>query len=496
MEVLYRSTRGHGEQVTASQAILQGLSEDGGLFVPVEIPKLDTDMKVLSEMTYQELAYTVMSKFFTDFTEEELKHCINSAYDSKFDVPEIAPLVHADGAYYLELFHGATIAFKDMALSILPHLLTTAAKKNQVKNEIVILTATSGDTGKAAMAGFADVPGTKIIVFYPKNGVSPIQEKQMVTQKGNNTYVVGITGNFDDAQTAVKNMFNDKELEAELDAAGYQFSSANSINIGRLVPQIVYYVYAYASLVRQGKIKDGQEINVVVPTGNFGNILAAYYAKQMGLPVHKLICASNDNKVLYDFFRTGTYDRKRDFILTTSPSMDILISSNLERLIYRIAGGDAKKCAELMQSLTAGGEYTITDEMKAQLTDFYGNYCTEEETAETIKKIFEESKYVIDTHTAVAAGVYDKYTADTKDTTPTVIASTASPYKFTRSVMDALGVNTEGKDDFALADELSSLSGVKLPKAVETIRTASVLHDRVVDAPDMPKAVKEILGIK
>ena len=275
-----------------------------------------------------------MKCFLTDFTEEELKNCINNAYDEKFDTKEIAPLHEADGAYFLELYHGATIAFKDMALSILPHLMTTAAKKNQVKNEIVILTATSGDTGKAAMAGFADVPGTKIIVFYPKHGVSPIQEKQMVTQKGNNTYVVGITGNFDDAQTAVKKMFNDKELEAELDAAGYQFSSANSINIGRLVPQIVYYVYAYASLVRQGKIKDGQEINVVVPTGNFGNILAAYYAKQMGLPVHKLICASNDNKVLYDFFRTGTYDRKRDFILTTSPSMDILISSNLQ-LLYR-----------------------------------------------------------------------------------------------------------------------------------------------------------------
>ena len=291
-------------------------------------------------------------------------------------------------------------------------------------------------------------------------------------------------------------MFNDKELEAELDVAGYQFSSANSINIGRLVPQIVYYVYAYASLVRQGKIKDGQEINVVVPTGNFGNILAAYYAKQMGLPVHKLICASNDNKVLYDFFRTGTYDRKRDFILTTSPSMDILISSNLERLIYRIAGGDAKKCAELMQSLTAGGEYTITEDMKAQLADFYGNYCTEDETAKTIAEIFKDSHYVIDTHTAVAAGVYDKYVKDTNDTTPTVIASTASPYKFTRSVMEALGADTDGKDEFALADELSALSGVKLPQAVETIRTAPVLHNRVVDAPDMPKAVKDILGIR
>ena len=388
MQVLYKSTRGKEEAVTASMAILKGLSEDGGLFVPTEIPKLDVPMDKLAQMSYQETAYEVMKRFLTDFTEEELKNCISRAYDDKFDTKTIAPLHEADGVYFLELYHGATIAFKDMALSILPHLMTTAAKKNNVKNEIVILTATSGDTGKAAMAGFADVPGTKIIVFYPKNGVSPIQEKQMVTQKGNNTYVVGITGNFDDAQTAVKKMFNDQKLEAELDQAGYQFSSANSINIGRLVPQIVYYVYAYASLVRQGKIKDGQEINITVPTGNFGNILAAYYAKQMGLPVHKLICASNDNKVLYDFFRTGTYDRKRDFILTTSPSMDILISSNLERLIYRIAGADAKKCAELMQALSAGGEYTITEEMKSQLGDFYGNFCTEEETAATIAGVF------------------------------------------------------------------------------------------------------------
>ncbi len=495
MQVLYKSTRGKEEAVTASMAILKGLSEDGGLFVPTEIPKLDVPMDKLAQMSYQETAYEVMKRFLTDFTEEELKNCISRAYDDKFDTKTIAPLHEADGVYFLELYHGATIAFKDMALSILPHLMTTAAKKNNVKNEIVILTATSGDTGKAAMAGFADVPGTKIIVFYPKNGVSPIQEKQMVTQKGNNTYVVGITGNFDDAQTAVKKMFNDQKLEGELDQAGYQFSSANSINIGRLVPQIVYYVYAYASLVREGKIKDGQEINITVPTGNFGNILAAYYAKQMGLPVHKLICASNDNKVLYDFFRTGTYDRKRDFILTTSPSMDILISSNLERLIYRIAGADAKKCAELMQALSAGGEYTITEKMKSQLGDFYGNFCTEEETAATIAGVFKNSHYVIDTHTAVAAGVYDKYVKETGDKLPVVIASTASPYKFTRSVMDALGVDTEGKDDFALADELCILSGVKIPQAVETIRTAPVLHDKVVDAPDMPKAVKEILGI-
>ena len=496
MQVLYKSTRGKEQAVTASMAILKGLSEDGGLFVPERIPQLDVPMDKLAQMTYQETAYEVMSRFLTDFTEEELKNCISKAYDSKFATEKIAPLHEACGAYFLELFHGATIAFKDMALSILPHLMTTAAKKNHVKNEIVILTATSGDTGKAAMAGFADVPGTKIIVFYPKHGVSPIQEKQMVTQKGANTYVVGITGNFDDAQTAVKKMFNDHEMAAELDQAGFQFSSANSINIGRLVPQIVYYVYAYATLVRDGKIKDGQEINVVVPTGNFGNILAAYYAKQMGLPIHKLICASNENRVLYDFFRTGTYDRKRDFILTTSPSMDILISSNLERLIYRLTGENAEKCAELMKSLSEGGEYTITEEMKAQLGDFYGNFCSEEETANTISEIYKDSNYVIDTHTAVAAGVYKKYVSETDDHLPTVIASTASPYKFTRSVMDALGEDHKDLDDFGLVDALSALSKVPVPRAVEEIRTAPVLHDKVVDAVDMPAAVKEILNIK
>ena len=496
MQVLYKSTRGKEQAVTASMAILKGLSEDGGLFVPDNIPKLDVPMDKLAQMTYQETAYEVMSRFLTDFTEEELKNCISKAYDSKFDTEKIAPLHEADGAYFLELFHGATIAFKDMALSILPHLMTTAARKNNVKNEIVILTATSGDTGKAAMAGFADVPGTKIIVFYPKHGVSPIQEKQMVTQKGANTYVVGITGNFDDAQTAVKKMFNDREMAAELDQAGFQFSSANSINIGRLVPQIVYYVYAYATLVHDGKIKDGQEINVVVPTGNFGNILAAYYAKQMGLPIHKLICASNENRVLYDFFRTGTYNRKRDFILTTSPSMDILISSNLERLIYRLTGEDAEKCAELMKSLSEGGEYTITEKMKEQLGDFYGNFCSEEETAQAISEIYKDSNYVIDTHTAVAAGVYKKYVSETEDHTPTVIASTASPYKFARSVMDALGQEHKELDDFALVDALSALSKVPVPRAVEEIRTAPVLHDKVVDAKDMPDAVRNILNIK
>lgn len=495
MNLLYKSTRSNDVEVTASQAILKGLADDGGLFVPESLPALEADMDTLAGMSYQETAYEVMRQFLTDFTEEELKDCIAKAYDEKFDTKEIAPLVKKDEAYYLELFHGKTIAFKDMALSILPHLLTTSAKKNQVKNEIVILTATSGDTGKAALAGFADVPGTKIIVFYPKNGVSPIQEKQMVTQKGANTFVVGIHGNFDDAQTGVKKMFGDKELAAQMDKAGYQFSSANSINIGRLVPQVVYYVYAYAKMYANGEVAKGEKINVVVPTGNFGNILAAYYAKNMGVPIDKLICASNDNKVLYDFFRTGTYDRNREFILTTSPSMDILISSNLERLIYRLAGEDAEKCAELMKSLSEGGEYTITDEMKAQLQDFYGNFCSEDETAEAISETYKGSNYVIDTHTAVAAGVYKKYVSDTDDHTPTVIASTASPYKFTRSVMEALGEEHKNLDDFGLVDALSSLSGVPVPRAVEEIRTAPVLHDRVVDAPDMPDAVRDILAI-
>ena len=496
MDLMYSSTRNGKVKFTASQAILKGLADDGGLFVPETIPALDVSIDELANMTYQETAYAVMKQFFTDFTEEELKNCINKAYDSKFDTEEIAPLVDADGAYYLELFHGPTIAFKDMALSILPHLLITSARKNQVKNDIVILTATSGDTGKAALAGFADVEGTKIIVFYPKNGVSPIQEKQMVTQKGANTFVVGIHGNFDQAQTGVKKMFNDSALAAEMDAAGYQFSSANSINIGRLVPQVVYYVYAYAKLYKNGVIAKDEKINVVVPTGNFGNILAAFYAKNMGLPIGKLICASNENKVLFDFFSTGTYDRNREFILTSSPSMDILISSNLERLIYRIAGNDAEANAKLMASLSSDGKYAITDEMKEQLADFYGNYTSEDETASTIKKLYEDTGYIIDTHTAVAAGVYDKYKAATGDIeTKTVIASTASPFKFTRSVMDAIDEKYDSMTDFELVDELSKIGNVAVPQAIEEIRTAEVLHDTVCEVEEMPQVVKKFLGV-
>ena len=474
MNLLYKSTRDAEKTVTASQAILKGLADDGGLFVPVSIPKLPVSLGELKEMTYQEIAYTVMKEFLTDFTEEELKSCIAKAYDSKFDTEEIAPLAKVEDAYYLELFHGATIAFKDMALSI----------------------ATSGDTGKAALAGFADVEGTKIIVFYPKNGVSRVQELQMVTQKGDNTSVVAIHGNFDNAQSGVKAMFENKELEKELNEAGYQFSSANSINIGRLVPQVVYYVYAYAKLLQNEEIAEDEEINVVVPTGNFGNILAAYYAKNMGIPIAKLICASNENKVLYDFFQTGTYDRNREFVLTTSPSMDILISSNLERLIYKISGEDARKDTDLMTELKTKGSYAITGEMKANLADFAAGYATEEQVAKTIHDIYEDTGYVMDTHTAVAATVYKAYREDSKDDRKTVIASTASPYKFAGSVMSAIDPKYKGQDDFKLIEELQKVSGTELPNAIKEIMNAEIRHNTECDVDQMEQTVKNILSVK
>ncbi len=494
MSLLYKSTRSNEKTVTASEAILKGLADDGGLFVPTTLPMLDKSLEQLAQMNYQQVAYEVMKLYFDDFTEEELKNCINKAYDEKFDTKEIAPIKEADGMYYLELFHGSTIAFKDMALSILPHLLTTAARKNDVQNEIVILTATSGDTGKAALAGFADVEGTSIVVFYPKDGVSVIQEKQMLTQKGANTTVVGIYGNFDDAQSGVKQMFNDKDLAERMAKEGFQFSSANSINIGRLVPQIVYYVYSYTRLLKEGVLKEGEVLNVTVPTGNFGNILAAYFAKNMGVPLGKLICASNENKVLFDFFQTGTYNKNREFILTNSPSMDILISSNLERLIYKVAGSDGDKCKELMKALSEQGVYTITEEMKAELDDFVGGYASEEQTAKVIKNVYEKTGYVVDTHTAVAASVAYDYRKNTNDNTKMLIASTASPYKFTRSVMNAIDNKYDVMADFELVDELCKLSCVKVPQAIEDIRTAPILHDTVCDKVEMQETVEKILG--
>ncbi|MFT4144543.1 MAG: threonine synthase [Mobilitalea sp.] len=495
MNLMYRSTRDSKNRLTASQAVLQGLSSDGGLFVPEQIPVLDKTMDQLSQMDYRELAYEVMKLFLTDYTEQELKDCINKAYDDKFDTTEIAPLKQVGQEYYLELFHGPTIAFKDMALSILPHLLTKAAKKNNVKEKIVILTATSGDTGKAALAGFADVECTSIIVFYPKDGVSSVQEKQMVTQQGANTHVIGITGNFDDAQTGVKNMFNDTELANRLKAAGYLFSSANSINIGRLVPQIAYYVYSYATLYKNKQLQPGESINFAVPTGNFGNILAAYYAKAIGLPINKLICASNENKVLYDFFQTGSYDRNRDFILTESPSMDILVSSNLERLIYAIADSDSDKTAELMEALSKKGAYEITADMKAKLEGFVGGWATEAETKEAIKKVYDENGYVIDTHTAVAASVYDRYKKETGDKKKAIIVSTASPYKFAASVLTALTAEIGTKSDYEQAELLSKVSATDIPKAVEELQNAPVLHNTVCETGKMQQIVEKILKI-
>ena len=493
MDIKYVSTRGDKEKVTASQAILRGIAPDGGLYVPETFPKLDKSLTELKGLNYREIAYEVMKLFLTDFTEEELKACIDSAYDGKFDTKEIVPMKEADGLIYLELFHGPTLAFKDMALSILPYLMVTSAKKNNLKEKIIILTATSGDTGKAALAGFADVEGTGIMVFYPKDGVSPFQRQQMVTEKGKNTSVVAIEGNFDDAQNGVKAIFSDKALAAELKEKGYVFSSANSINIGRLVPQIVYYVYAYVKLLNEGKLSDGELLDVCVPTGNFGNILAASFAKKLGLPLGKLICASNTNKVLFDFFKTGTYDRDREFTLTISPSMDILISSNLERLIYRLCDCDAAKNAKFMSELVNEGRYTIDKTMADKLTDFEAGFATEEDTLNTIKEVFDKTGYVIDTHTAVAAFVANEYRNKNTSHNKILIASTASPFKFAGSVLTALEYDkVDGfTSEWDKIRELERLSGKKLPEAAGEIENAKVIHKDICAKDEMKALVKE-----
>ncbi|MCR5685872.1 MAG: threonine synthase [Lachnospiraceae bacterium] len=483
--MIYHSTRNTKLTATASEAILKGIAPDGGLYVPDDIPKLDKSFTKLAKLDYPHLAYEVMKLFIDDFTPEELMDAINNAYNTKnFDHEDITCLVEADGAYYLELFHGRTIAFKDMALSILPYLMMTSARKCGVKEDIVILTATSGDTGKAALAGFDSVPGTGIVVFYPKDGVSPVQERQMVTQAGENTHVIGIRGNFDDAQREVKKAFTDETLAKKMLEAGYRFSSANSINIGRLVPQIAYYVYAYTRLCPK-------EINFVVPTGNFGNILAAYYAYRMGVPIHKLICASNDNKVLYDFFKTGVYDRNREFILTSSPSMDILISSNLERLIAELAG---EETAGLMKQLSDKGRYELPANSRSSeaLQLFEGEFASEAEMSARIKELYEKEGYILDPHTAVASAAYEKYKKETGDDTCTVIASTASPYKFTRAVLTSIDAKYSSMEDFALFDELNKLSQVPVPKAIKDIISAPVKHNTVCDKDKLIEEIEKI----
>lgn len=493
--MLYKSTRGNGKVVKASSAILMGIAEDGGLYVPEEFPKITDSFEELGKMSYKELAFYVIKKYFDDFSDEELKACINKAYDDKFENPSIAPITYKAGAYFLELYHGKTLAFKDMALSILPHLLKTAAKKLGVSKEIVILTATSGDTGKAALEGFAKVDGTKIVVFYPKDGVSEIQRRQMNTQEGENTFVVGIEGNFDDAQSGVKEIFGDKEFNKLINEKGYTFSSANSINIGRLVPQIVYYVYSYVNLIKDKKIKNGESINVVVPTGNFGNILAAYYAKVMGLPIGRLICASNENKVLADFINTGVYDRRREFFVTNSPSMDILISSNLERFLYEISGRDEKVINGLMDQLKKEGKYEITENMKEKLKILYGGCASQEETTSAVKKVYEASNYVIDTHTAVAYEVYEKYKKNTGDNTVALIASTASPFKFPRSINEVLNFADSDASDFQMVDELSNKLVLKMPKGIEGLDKKEVLHKTTCKKNEMREVIKEFLKV-
>lgn len=483
------------EKLPASAAILKGIANDGGLFVPDEIPFIGNELKNCIDMNYKELASFIISKFFTDIDKKELDECIYLAYDNKFDSDEIVPLKKTKKAFYLELYHGPTLAFKDMALCLLPHLMKTSAKIQNLKKQIVILTATSGDTGKAALEGFANVEGTKIIVFFPKNGVSEIQRRQMITQVGNNTKVIGIDGNFDDAQSEVKNIFNDATLKDQLDENGYMFSSANSINIGRLVPQVVYYFHGYMELVRRGEIDFGEKINFDVPTGNFGNILAAYYARKMGLPINKLICSSNDNKVLFDFLSTGTYDKERNFIVTISPSMDILVSSNLERLIYDISSKNTDLVSTFMDNLNKKGKYTITDDMKKELNLFYGGFANEEETLDSIKHNFENYNYLIDTHTAVADAVYKKYVKDTGDKTKTIIVSTASPFKFTKSVMRALDEKYINYDDMELVDIMSRVSGLEIPEAVEKLKINSIIHKTKCKKQEMKtEVIKFILN--
>lgn len=485
----FKSTRGNKMELTGAQAIIKGLSDDKGLFVPTELPKLPFTIEEMIGKSYQEIAFKVIGSFFDDFTDEEMHYCIDGAYDAKFEAEDIAPIVEAGGAHFLELYHGKTAAFKDMALSILPYLLTTSVKKEKEEQKICILTATSGDTGKAALEGFADVPGTEIIVFFPNQGVSQVQERQMVTQEGDNTHVFAINGNFDDAQTGVKMIFNDDDFAAKLAKSGVKLSSANSINVGRLVPQVAYYVYSYIKLVERGVIENGQPMNIVVPTGNFGNILAGYYAKQMGIPVNKFICASNENKVLTDFINTGVYDIKREFYLTNTPSMDILISSNLERLLYHLSGGNGEEIKALMQQLDTEKRYEVSESIKEGLAEFYGGCASIEETNEAVAKLYNEDGYLMDTHTAVAYKVYEDYKAATGDNTPTVIASTASAYKFAESVAKSIGLGEE-ENGFRYVDALAAKTGVRIPKGLQGLETKEIRHTGVIDVDQMMATVE------
>ncbi len=493
--MLYHSTRDNSRRVASAQAIVSGLAPDGGLYVPEYLPEFTLDdISALSEMDYPSLAARVLARYLDDYSEDELRGFTKMAYSrAKFDAETPAPLTAlSDNEYLLELFHGPTCAFKDFALQMLPFLLVAALRKTGETREAAILVATSGDTGKAALEGFAGVPGTRICVFYPDGGTSHIQRLQMTTQAGDNVMVYAVRGNFDDTQNGVKQIFTDKAFAAEASAKGILFSSANSINLGRLVPQIAYYFHAYCSLVKSGRIRLGDRMDVVVPTGNFGNILAAYYAKHSGLPVGRLICASNKNNVLTDFISTGRYDRRREFYLTASPSMDILISSNLERLLYLLCDGDDKKLSSFMSALSRDGEYTIDKAMLARLQSEFSAGCADDaRTLETIRETFEHCGYLLDTHTAVAVAVYNDYVRTNGGGTPTVIASTASPFKFAGSVLSALGERQPGReyDDFELLEALERVSGEKAPAALAGLRSKAERFTGVIEADAMKDAV-------
>ena len=495
--MFYTSTRSR-KNIESARAIAQGIAEDGGLFVPESFPRLTSGLiESMVGMSYKERAVAVLSRYLTDYTDAELRRCVDGAYTGTFDNDEPAPLREVlPGVNLLELWHGPTCAFKDIALQLLPHLLTTAAAKTAPGRTMVILVATSGDTGKAALDGFADVKNTRIIVFYPEDGVSPMQKLQMTTQTGDNVAVCAIKGNFDDAQTGVKAIFADASMREFLEARNMEFSSANSINFGRLVPQIVYYVSAYCDLLKNGKIKPGEKFNVVVPTGNFGNILAAYYAKQMGIPVARFICASNSNNILTDFIRTGTYDRNRPFHTTTSPSMDILISSNLERLLYHLCE-DAAAVADLMKQLKTDGRYTVPPEVLAKLqNEFYGGFCDDAATAATIGKLFREHHYLCDTHTGVAVNVYEQYRKETGDATPCVIASTASPYKFAAAVLPAVYDGAVPESGFDQVAKLSEVTGTPVPAPLAGLKNRPVLHKSCTEKEEMSAFIRGFLESK
>ncbi|MCL5289832.1 MAG: threonine synthase [Firmicutes bacterium] len=497
--MFYESTRGNFRRVFSAEAIKLGISPDGGLFVPREIATFDLPaLEKLAGLDYRERAFTILKPYLTDFSEEEVRECVALAYNAdKYDTPEIAPLRRlAGGLFALELWHGPTSAFKDMALTILPHLMTRSAAKTGEKSTIVILVATSGDTGKAALEGFKDVPGTRIVVFYPEEGVSRVQKRQMITQEGKNVAVVAVRGNFDDAQNGVKEIFGDAEFNRELNSSGYTLSSANSINWGRLLPQIAYYFSAYADLLNEGTVSVGDKINFVVPTGNFGNILAAFYAREMGLPVRRLICAANANNVLADFIRTGAYDRRRPFIKTASPSMDILISSNLERLLYHLSGRDHVRVRNWMADLKESGRYSVDELTRARVGKlFWSDFAGDGETKETIRSIYRNYNYLVDTHTAVGLNVYKKYTVQTGDPTITIVVSTASPFKFNESVAGAiLGEEAvRGKDEFSLLEVLAAESKMEIPQGLKNLDKKPVWHASLVAREEMQEAVRRNL---